>query len=92
MRDRTEWIETVQTGWNTLVDLDVEAVRRALAAPVPADHPALYGDGHAGGARRAGSYTPPLMIDGSETLRIGVAGLGYWGAQPGAQLRRDPRL
>ena len=48
MRDRTEWTETVQTGWNTLVDLDVDAARRALATPVPDDHPALYGDGHAG--------------------------------------------
>ncbi len=48
MRDRTEWTETVQTGWNTLVDLSPDAARRALAAPPPSERPPLYGDGHAG--------------------------------------------
>jgi UDP-N-acetylglucosamine 2-epimerase len=48
MRPSTEWTETVDTGWNTLVDLDADAARAALATPAPATHPALYGDGHAG--------------------------------------------
>jgi UDP-GlcNAc3NAcA epimerase len=48
MRDRTEWTETVDTGWNTLVGLSRDAVRAALAAPAPVEHPPLYGDGHAG--------------------------------------------
>jgi UDP-GlcNAc3NAcA epimerase len=48
MRERTEWTETVQTGWNTLVGLDAEAARQALAASIPVTHPSLYGDGDAG--------------------------------------------
>ncbi len=47
LRDTTEWVETVEGGWNTLVDLDADAARAALERPPPADRPELYGDGHA---------------------------------------------
>jgi UDP-GlcNAc3NAcA epimerase len=47
MRPSTEWVETVQTGWNTLVDLDADAARAALDRPAPAERPPLYGDGRA---------------------------------------------
>ena len=48
MRDTTEWVETVSTHWNTLVDLDGQAAAAALQRPRPTDHPPLYGDGRAG--------------------------------------------
>jgi UDP-N-acetylglucosamine 2-epimerase (non-hydrolysing)/UDP-GlcNAc3NAcA epimerase len=48
LRDSTEWVETVETGWNVLVDLDAGAARAALARVVPSERPELYGDGHAG--------------------------------------------
>ena len=48
LRDTTEWVETVQAGWNVLVDLDTEQALAALSRPVPAERPPLYGDGRAG--------------------------------------------
>jgi UDP-N-acetylglucosamine 2-epimerase (non-hydrolysing)/UDP-GlcNAc3NAcA epimerase len=48
LRDRTEWVETVEAGWNTLVELDPEAALAALERSPPADRPELYGGGHAG--------------------------------------------
>jgi UDP-N-acetylglucosamine 2-epimerase len=48
LRDTTEWVETVQAGWNVLVDLDTDAALRALDREPPAERPPLYGDGRAG--------------------------------------------
>jgi UDP-N-acetylglucosamine 2-epimerase len=48
LRTTTEWIETVELGWNRLVDADPAALRDAIANTTPPnDHPPLYGDGHA---------------------------------------------
>ena len=47
MRPSTEWVETVETGWNTLVDLDAGAAVDALNREPPHERPQLYGDGHA---------------------------------------------
>jgi UDP-GlcNAc3NAcA epimerase len=48
LRTTTEWVETVETGWNRLVGTEpneiVKAVRDADPAPT---HPQLYGDGQA---------------------------------------------
>jgi UDP-N-acetylglucosamine 2-epimerase (non-hydrolysing)/UDP-GlcNAc3NAcA epimerase len=48
MRPSTEWTETVETGWNVLVDLDAGAALAALEREPPVERPSLYGDGHAG--------------------------------------------
>src|SRR5687768_9442630 len=60
LRDTTEWVETVDAGWNTLVDLDREAALAALERTPPAERPELYGGGRAAERVRdvVGSYTP----------------------------------
>jgi UDP-N-acetylglucosamine 2-epimerase (non-hydrolysing)/UDP-GlcNAc3NAcA epimerase len=47
LRATTEWVETVEAGWNTLVDLDAGAALAALERRPPGDRPELYGGGHA---------------------------------------------
>jgi UDP-N-acetylglucosamine 2-epimerase len=47
LRDTTEWVETVQAGWNVLVDLDRDAALAALERRPPAERPELFGGGHA---------------------------------------------
>src|SRR2546423_1752231 len=47
LRDTTEWVETVEAGWNALVDLDRDHALQALERRPPDDRPELYGGGHA---------------------------------------------
>jgi UDP-GlcNAc3NAcA epimerase len=47
LRDTTEWVETVDAGWNTLVDLDREAALATLERTPPVERPELYGGGRA---------------------------------------------
>jgi UDP-N-acetylglucosamine 2-epimerase (non-hydrolysing)/UDP-GlcNAc3NAcA epimerase len=62
LRDTTEWVETVESGWNVLVDLDRAAALAALERNPPAERPELYGGGRA--AERVcdvlGAYTQRL--------------------------------
>jgi UDP-GlcNAc3NAcA epimerase len=62
LRNTTEWVETVDAGWNVLVDLDRDAAIAALERNPPPERPELYGGGHA--AERVfqvlGAYTQRL--------------------------------
>jgi UDP-N-acetylglucosamine 2-epimerase (non-hydrolysing)/UDP-GlcNAc3NAcA epimerase len=62
LRDTTEWVETVDTGWNVLVDLDSDAALAALERTPPAERPELYGGGHAAARVRdvVAAYTARL--------------------------------
>ena len=51
LRNETEWVETVQAGWNTLAGADIQAigaaVRRYRRQPLPTYIENLYGNGRA---------------------------------------------
>ena len=48
LRDETEWVETVQTGWNVLAGADIERILQSVrSVTLPIIRPAIYGDGHA---------------------------------------------
>ena len=50
LRPETEWVETVETGWNVVAGADissiVEGYQQAINSP-PAARPSLYGNGRA---------------------------------------------
>ena len=49
LRDETEWIETVQAGWNKLVGAETEKIVDAwLSFAPPADRPPIFGEGRSG--------------------------------------------
>ncbi len=62
LREETEWVETVDTGWNTLAGVDEERFAAALAAPVPAERPPVFGDGRA--AERIAQAVLDLVASG----------------------------
>jgi UDP-N-acetylglucosamine 2-epimerase len=49
LRPETEWVETIASGWNRLVEIDPEKINAALHQGIPPDqpHPQYFGDGHA---------------------------------------------
>ena len=48
LRDESEWMETVDCGWNTITGAEPRAILAALARPAPGGPPPpLYGDGRA---------------------------------------------
>lgn len=48
LREETEWVETVELGWNTLSGADTERITAAVTGMTkPAERPDVYGDGHA---------------------------------------------
>ena len=48
LRDETEWVETVESGWNILASADQKKIINTVQNFThPKEHPSLYGDGHA---------------------------------------------
>jgi UDP-GlcNAc3NAcA epimerase len=62
LRDETEWVETVTSGWNRLAGADTQRIINAVAAmsaSMPTTRSQLYGDGNVAGrcVRMLESYT-----------------------------------
>ena len=68
MRTTTEWVETVEAGWNVLVGNDVSRLIDCAQHFRPAGHaPAIYGDGNASG-RIVGSLRRLLGVTASAAI------------------------
>jgi UDP-GlcNAc3NAcA epimerase len=71
VREETEWVETVETGWNTLVGADPVAFRAAFERERPAQRPPIFGDGHA--AERIAALTVSHLAGIQSQQEVSVA-------------------
>ena len=63
LRKQTEWVETVDTGWNTLVGTDPCSIKQAVKEfQPPTSRPDLYGDGR----------TSAHIVEALEKYREGI--------------------
>jgi UDP-N-acetylglucosamine 2-epimerase len=63
LRDETEWVETIDAGWNTLTGADTGRIVDAVLTFVPPDsRPVLDGDG--GAAERCVDLLGQLALEG----------------------------
>ncbi len=71
LREETEWTDTVEAGWNTLVGVDPDAFAAAMRSPLPVARPSIFGDGHA--ARRIAGVVIDFLGTGASTGGEAVA-------------------
>jgi UDP-N-acetylglucosamine 2-epimerase len=65
LREETEWTDTVDAGWNTLVGVDPDAFAVALRRPLPTERPPIFGDGNA--AQRIAQVVLDYLGEGTPT-------------------------
>jgi UDP-GlcNAc3NAcA epimerase len=67
LREETEWVDTVEAGWNTIVGVDADRFAAALTLPRPQERPPVFGDGAA--APRIARLTTDWICGALEVTR-----------------------